>query len=54
MKFDEQEELEDYGGADAFSHDAGAAETGCHCLPRECCHCAVWREVLFSKIFSMI
>ena len=24
--------LKDYGGANAFSYDAGAAETGCHGL----------------------
>ena len=54
MKLGEQEELKDYGGANAFCYEAGAAETGCHCLAGEGCHCAARNEVLVLEMFSMI
>ena len=49
MKFDAEEELKAYGGATAFSYDAVAAETGCHCLAGCHCHCAVRNQAFVPR-----
>ena len=51
-----RKELTDYRGANAFCYEAGAGETGCHCLAGSCRDCAACNEALLVlvEMLSMI